>query len=572
VIKFFSTSEGDMWQRDMVFELREARPAERRAIIDRVRAERGYSYEHMMRIARQHGFDSGRKERSDKGKRSADKHQIEMVGAFLRVTRRENKGVICPVENAMEFVIDNGQLGRDQVTVRTMQRYLRENQMDKDRQNSATPHTELRSLHPNHVHEVDVSTCIQYYLDDGGLGLKHMPEDEFYKNKVENFKKIKTPLQRYLITDHFTGFFFAKYYVSAGETAENLFDFLCSAWEAKSDNRMPFNGPPELMLMDGGCRAKAKAMGLPFWEGIGVDILPGLVGNSRRQGSVETTHKIWEEWFETRLRIDPATSLEDLNRKAFGVCLWYNATKKHTRHGYTRLSLWLTIKQDQLRVLPSREELMDLLDKPEETRTVANNAISFQGREFSLRGFGIPAGAKVTVIKNLYKWRDGIVTIGYENQRYEARAIEKLPAELGGFSANAAIIGQEYKAQPETATQKANKRMDTLAYGTEEPNRKKETPFYGMNALEGFADKVDNLHVLPKRGTAIELARPAAPVQVPIMELFKRLRGAGVAITPALNKELRAEFGESIEAGQIEAVIDRLHGSAPITDQQAQAL
>jgi hypothetical protein len=552
-----------MWQRDMVFELRDAKPGERRAIIDRIRAERGYSYEHLMRIARQHGFKTNRKERADKGQRSADDDQIDLVGSFLRVTRRENKGVLSPVENGMEFAIDNGLLRRGQVTVRTMQRYLREKQMDKNRQNSATPHTELRSLHPNHVHEVDVSTCIQYYLDDGGVGIKRMPEDEFYKNKVENFKKVKTPLQRYILTDHFTGFFFVKYYVSAGETAENLFDFLCCSWEAKQDARMPFNGPPELMLMDGGCRAKAKAMGHPFWEGIGVDILPGLPGNSRRQGSVEVTHNIWEEWFETRLRIDPATSLEDLNRKAFGVCLWYNATKKHTRHGFTRLSLWLTIKQDQLRLLPSREELRDLLDKPEENRTVAGGAISFQGKEFSLRGFGIPAGAKVTVIKNLYKWRDGIVTIGYDNQRYEARAIEKLPMELGGFSANAAIIGQQYKAQTETATQKAAKRMDGLAYGTEEPNRKKETPFYGMNALEGFAEKVDNLHVLPRRGTAIELARPAGPVQVPIIDLFKRLRSAGIPVTPQINKALRAEFGETIEAAQIEAVLDRLQNGTP---------
>jgi len=560
-----------MWQNEMVFELQEAKPKERRVIIDKYRSIHGLSYEHMMLIARRFGFSSGRKKRSDKGKRTLSDDQIDAIGTVLRVTRRENKGVICPVENAMEFTIDNGLITRGTVCLGTVQRNLRETQMSKKCQNSATPHTEMRSLHPNHVHSADVSTCIQYYMADNGISI--MREDEFYKNKLENFKKIKTPLQRYVITDHFSGFFYVKYYLADGETAENLFDFVCSAWEVKKDGRFPFRGAPIQMLMDGGCRAKAKALGLPFWEGINVEILKGKPGNSRVQGSVEVTHKIWEEWFETRLRIDPATSLEDLNRKAFGFCLWYNATKKHSRHGSTRLSMWLNIRDELLRELPSREELRDLLNKPEEERTVANNRISFQSKDFNLKSFGIPNGAKVMVIKNLYKWREGIVTVAYENNRFEARAIDKLPAELGGFSANAAIIGQEYKAQPETETQKANKRMDQIAYGSVEPNRKKETPFYGMNAFEGFADKVDNLATFPKKGQTIELACPAVPLQLTIMELFKRLRAADVHLTTELNQSLRAEFGATIEAKRADEVVALLlegeEWQAPVTAARA---
>jgi len=545
-----------MWQRDMVCELKMATPAERRGIVGKYQQQgHDYSYEHMMRIARQHGFVSGRKTRSDKGLCTLSEEQIDFVAAFIHTTRRENKGSISPVENALEFAIDNGYIRRGEVSVGTMQRILRERQMNSAAQNAPTPHTEMRSLHPNHVHEVDVSTCIQYYLDNGGLSI--MREDEFYKNKLENFKKVKAPLQRYIMTDHFTGFFFVKYYVSGGETAENLFDFICSAWETKSDPRMPFRGVPLVMLMDGGCRAKARSMGLPFWEGISTDILPGLTGNSRRQGSVEVTHCIWEEWFETRMRVDPAVSLEDLNKKAFGFCLWYNATKKHTRHGFTRLSLWLKATREQIRELPERAELVDLLNKPEEERTVANGRISFHGKEFSLRGLGIPHGAKVVVIKNLYKWQEGVVQIGFENQRFEVKELEKLPMELGGFSANAAIIGQEYKAQAETATQKAVKRMDEIAYGSSEPNRKKETPFYGLNAFEGFIEKTGNLAVMPKRGTVIEVSRPAEAVQIPITKLFKMIL-EHLNMTPELNRQLRAEFGDSIDSRRAEEVVAHL--------------
>lgn len=546
-----------MWQRDLAYELKESKPAERKAIVAKYQQQgHDYSYEHMMRIARKNGFSSERKTRSDKGICTLAEEQLDFVAAFIRSTRRDNKGAIAPVENALEFAIDNGIIARGEVGVSTLQRQLRERQMNSASQNAPTPHTEMRSLHPNHCHLVDVSTCIQFYLDKGGMTI--MPKEEFYKNKLENYKKINQTLQRYILTDHFTGAFFVKYYVAAGETAENLFDFLCSAWETKSDSKMPFRGPSNIMLMDGGCRAKAKAMGLPFWEGLDIDILPGLTGNSRRQGSVEVTHCIWEEWFETRLRVDPATSIEDLNRKAFGFCIWYNHTKRHTRHGFTRYSLWLTITKEQLRELPTREELVDLLNKPEEERTVNNNRISFHGKEFSLRGLKIPHGAKITVIKNLYKWQEGIVQIGYENQRYELKAIEKLSKELGGFSANAAVIGEQYKAQPETATQQAVKRLDQLAYGTEAPNRKKETPFFGLNAFEGFAEKVGNVSAMPKRGTAIELYRPAEIPQLPITELFKRLISSGIKINTTLNRELREEFGVTIAADRLDQVVSHI--------------
>ena len=176
-----------MWQRDMVFELKEAQPFERRPIINKYRASYGYSYEHMCRIAKQHGFNSGRKTRKDKGTSSLTDDQVDFVSAFLYETRRENKGAISPVENALEFAYDNGVIQRGSVSVSRMQTLLRERQMNKEQLNSPTPHIEMRSLHSNHVHQMDVSTCIQYYLDDGGMSI--MREDEYYKTTELSSKK-----------------------------------------------------------------------------------------------------------------------------------------------------------------------------------------------------------------------------------------------------------------------------------------------------------------------------------------------------------------------------------------------
>jgi hypothetical protein len=555
-----------MWQRKLAIELKGAKSRDRKAIIERYILRTGYTKEHLYRIAKEHGFKSGRKQRADKGVGVLAEEQIEFVAGTIYKTGRENKGPIMPVENAMEFAIDNGIMARGEITVGGMQRVLRQRQVDKARLNAPTPHVEMRSLHPNHVHEVDVSTCIQYYLSENGLSI--MREDEFYKNKFANFKKVDIPLQRYILTDHFSGFMFVYYYLAAGETAENLFDFLCRAWEAKAEVNFPFRGVPFKMLMDGGCRAKAKALGEQLWEGLDIEIIAGLPGNSRRQGSVEQSHNIWEKWFETRLRIDPASTIEELNRKARGFCIWLNATRRHTRTGMPRLNCWLMIKREELRELPERAELQALMNKPVIMKKVFNHKIRFEGQRYDIKHANIPHGTEVKVIRNIWKIKEGIITVSYENQLYEARVIEMLPAELGGFAVNSAIIGEQYKAQPETETQKAVKRMDEIATGSRTPD-KKATPFAGLNAFEGFAEKVANITALPKKGTPIEMGREIVSASISITEFLKSLAREIGKIPPAMNKELRSIYGDSIDANEAARVIGQIAGGQWKADDQA---
>jgi hypothetical protein len=490
-----------MWKEQLVCDLIHATPDERGEIVRKCSEQHGITREHVYRVARAKGWQSGRKPRSNKGKSRLTSDQLDKIAAILFKTGRENKGPIMPIENALEWAIDNGYFTRGEISLRRLQKLLQEHQMSKAHMKAPTPHTEMRSLHPNHVHQVDVSTCIQYYLDDSGRQ-EIMPEDEFYKNKISSFKKVKHELKRYLLVDHFSAFLFVKYYIAEGESAENLFDFLCCGWEVKSDRRLPFRGVPFNMLMDAGSAGKAKTM-RGFFEGLSINIIPGKPGNSRRQGSVECHHNIWEEWFEPRLRIDPARDLDDLNRKAFEFCIWFNATRILGRMEMSRLSGWQMIRTEHLRELPPRESLRELLNCPQEKRIARNYRVSFQGKEFNLKFIpGMPSVAEVQITKNVWKWQQGIVIVSYAGQQYEAHAIDKLSAEMGGFSANAAIIGQEYKAQPETVTQAAKKRLNELATGEKFPN-KRAAVFPDTNAFEGFADKVSNLVPLPKVGTPL---------------------------------------------------------------------
>ena len=541
------------WEQEMVDRLQQAVNGEKDRIVAEYAAKTGLSAATLYRRAKKHGFKSERKPREDKGtlKSGLTDEQVEYVAALIHETARDNKGGIMPVERAIQIAEDSGIIERGQISAARLQQILREREISKKHHREATPHVEMKSLHPNEVHLVDVSVCIQYYLKGGKLRL--MKEAEFYKNKPENFAKVKTRLLRYLLVDHFSGAFHLKYYDTTGETANNLFDFLAEGWLPKQDARLPFHGVPFFMLWDAGSAALSKPMQAMF-ERLGIKTPEGLPHNPRRQGAVETMHNVVEQWFESGLKIQPATSVEELNRWAQDWMIHFQATRKHTRHGMPRTACWLQIKPEQLRVT-TFEVLQQLYARPAEERTVdGTRSISFMGKTYRLRHIeGVRPGSKVLV--TLRPWHQQVGVL-FRDVEYLVDPVEMLPATLGGFAADAVHIGEEFRAQHETATQQAAKRFENLAYGEEK--KKGAAPFAGAQVYGHQADKVANVAALPKRGQPMEIARTAAQ-QIPIATLFKRIRTeADQPVTTALNRELRAEFGASIEAQTADAVIEAI--------------
>jgi hypothetical protein len=545
------------WELDFTRELTAAVNGSRALVLAKYQEMSGLSVQQLYKIAKSNGWKSGRKSRTDKGELKSGLiiDQVEFIAALIYETGRENKGPIMPVERAIQIAEDNGIIERGQVAPATMNRILRDRQLSKEHQKAEEPHTEMRSLHPNHVHLFDASVCIQYYLKNGKLAM--MDERDFYKNKPENFAKIKMRILRYVLVDHFSGSFFFRYYNTTGETQENLWNFLKEAWAHKQDEKFPFRGVPMLMLMDTGAANKSHAI-VTFLTRLEVEIPKGLPYNPRRQGAVETTHNIIEEWFESGLRIQPATSTEEMNAWADDFMAWHQATKKHTRHDMPRTACWMLIKPEQLRELPGDEILQDLFANPEEERTVDGTyTISFRGKEYQLKHVeGLFRGAKVQAVLRPFSWP--VIEVRYREQSYECQPLpDRLPAHMGGFRANAAIIGQEYKAQPETATQQAVKRMDNMAYG-EAGKTKDAVPFEGLIVHGIHADKIGNVAYIEKKGTPIEVDRSIMQRIIGFPELLKRIIQSTGPISKELNASLRAEYGEGIEVSKAEEVIQKL--------------
>jgi hypothetical protein len=538
------------WAREMAARLGQAVNGEKDRIIAEYQSLTGKSRATLYRIAAKHGFDSGRKPREDKGtlKSGLTEEQLQFVSTLIQTTAREVKGCIFPVSSALQVAIDNGVIAEGQISEARLQAILREREMNAAALDAVSPSIRMASEHPNHVHIFDASICIQYYLK-GGKGLRIIDERDFREKKPANFDKIKQRLIRMILTDHTSHFIFPRYYVAAGENQQTTFDFLTTSWRGGLHEKLPFRGVPKFLLMDAGSANIAKGI-LQLLERLEIDIPKNMPHNPRRQGSAECAQEIVESHFEALLRLEPATTIEELNAWALDWAVWWNCTRTVRRHQMTRTACWLTIRQEQLRDLPCDDILRDLYAEPEVERTVRqDNTISFRAQDYRLKHIsGIRPGKKVKVVLRPYHWPE--VAVIFDETEYLVQPIGKLAY---GFSADAAVIGQEYKAQPDTTVQKVRKANENLAFGEE--RKKDAAPFGGTLQVFGHhADKVAATP-MPRRGTPMEVARPAGPTMLPIMELFKRLRAAGAAMSSDLNQQLRAAYGESIEVKTMEAVV-----------------
>lgn len=538
------------WAREMAGRLNRAVNGEKDGIIAEYQAMSGKSPATLYRIARKHGFSSGRKKRCDKGTCCVSDGQLQFISSLVQTTAREVKGTILPVSEALAIAEDNGIIQSGQVSVARMQSILREREMNAAALNSITPSIRMASLHPNHVHIFDASICIQYYLRRG-KGLGFVDERDFHEKKPKNFEKVKKRLFRMVLADHFSHCLFVKYYETSGENARMTFDFLSCAWRGGHHEKTPFRGVPEYLLMDAGSANVAKGI-MAFLKRLEIETPENIPHNPKRQGSAEVAQNIVETHFEARLRLEPATTIEDLNQWAADWLVHWNGTRVHRRHGMTRTACWLTIKEDQIRDLPSDEILRDLYAEPEVTRIVRqDNTISFRANEYRLKHIaGIRPGKQVMVVLRPYHWPEVAVVFG--ETEYLVAPIGQLPG-VGGFRADCAIIGQEYKAQPDTVVDRARKANDNLAYGEE--RKKNDLPFGGTLTVFGHQGEKVSAVPMPRRGTPMLVGRDVSATEIPIMDLFKRLRDAGVLVTPAMNAELREEFGSSLPVARADDVV-----------------
>jgi transposase InsO family protein len=448
------------------------------------------------------GWKSGRKKRRNAGDLTVSEGTCKALSHLMHKSTRDNGKRTMPLTVAAAILRDSGFEDAD-VSPTTLSRAMRRYRCHPDMLATGKPFVHMRSLHPNHVWQVDPSICVLFYLPKGGLAV--MEEAKFYKNKPLNVKKAERErVWRYVITDHYSGTIYVRYVQAAGESAQGLVDVFLDAVSYRGRHD-PMHGICYILGMDAGS-ANTSHLFLNLCARLGVEVAVHKPGNPRAKGQVECANNIVETQFESRLGYLHINSLEELQNAADRWRQHYNAHAIHSRTGKSRNDIWLTITEAQLRLAPALELCRELVTtkpvdakvKPDMTIT---HAIKGYGRNtYDLRMLpGLVPNMKVQVVVNPY--RAPAVDVAVPDPALAEApvwTIEPVKMNDAGFWEDAPVYGQEYQAQPDTIADRHVKEIDEAAGPDAKHPRAPER-------VDVMADIKPAPEYLPKRGRDLGL-------------------------------------------------------------------
>lgn len=529
-----------------------------------------YSRAELYRRLAEVGYVTDRKTRSDKGKSSVDADTAQLIGGMLHIATRANGKRILAIKDAAAILAEQGKAPR--VSAATISRALRSHHVHPQQLSQPTPHIQQRSLHPNHVWQIDASVCVLFYLPKGGLQV--MEAKEFYKNKPKNLRKIENErVIRYVVTDHYSGALYVEY-VTGAEDSINLTHVFLNAIQRRSPQE-PFSGVPYILMLDKGS-ANTAGLFKNLMQRLGIQLIAHGTGNSRAKGSVEQAQNLVETKFESRLAFTEVHSLDHLNALATRWRTVFNDTATHTRTRRSRNAVWQTITAQQLRIAPTVDLCRELVNTLPETKTVrgdlsiTHSIKGYGSQSYDVRHIpGIYPKAKLDVVVNPYRAPCIDILLG-DGQTF---TVEPQQLDWVGFQQDAPVIGASIRQAADSPVDQARKAVLKAAYDatTEaavDAARKRKQAAYAQQ-IDPMADlKTDAVpSYLPRAGEQMQTpaqARQFAPLSH--IEAAKRLRGlVGELWNATTFAALKQTYPEAVPADAIEAIADGIRSLAAPT-------
>ncbi|MFH1035621.1 MAG: hypothetical protein V1806_14020, partial [Pseudomonadota bacterium] len=250
--------------RQLVMALQAAPYGGKENVLEHWGQQLGLSRSSLLRHARRAGYrPQERERRADAGQSRCgiSDQGLDYVVALMTGSHRKVGRMEMPTTEAVDECIRRGVLP-ESARIETVRRLLRQRGTSRralqanyttDGQGVSAAHIRLASDGPNHMHQVDVSACLHWYFKKkGGLAFKHVKLELAGGKKAEPYRAIREHILRYILVDHATGAFYARYYLAAGETALNMIDCLYHAWRRREHAQDIFHGAPRLLYFDKG--------------------------------------------------------------------------------------------------------------------------------------------------------------------------------------------------------------------------------------------------------------------------------------------------------------------------------
>lgn len=520
-----------------------------------------------------------RKQRSDAGEVSLPREEAIAISAALMVSHRKTNKRLMSIGQAVEVMRANGEVRAERTDPATgevtplsdsaIARALRAYGLHPDQLNRPAPAVELKSLHPNHVWQIDASLCVLYYLSarsEAESGLQVMDRDKFYKNKPANLKRIEADrVWSYEVTDHHSGAIFV-HYVLGAESGANLAESFIAAIQKREDD--PLHGVPFILMMDMGS-ANTSGLFANLARRLQVKTIAHAPGNARATGQVEKARDLIERSFEAGLRLRPVRDLDELNAAAQRWARWFNANKVHSRHGRTRYEQWLTISAEQLRIAPPVEVCQELLTHHPELRKVSDTlTVSFKGSEYDVRAVpGVMVGEKLAIALNPYALDAATVVDTDTDGNETLHSIPLVLRDDAGFRADANTIGEDWKRPADTVLEGNRKEVERFAMDAstdaeaEAKRKAKALPFGGRIDPLKVIEQAPERTFIAKRGTELTPGAVATRAPARVLSQFEAaawMRGEGLEMTREKTAQLRAWYPDGVPEDELPALKDRL--------------
>ncbi len=516
-----------------------------------------------------------RKKRSDAGKSSLSLADAQRLSAQMMEGYRANDKSIQAMRLSLQQLRaetpdfasavdpDTGEICP--LSESACSRALRAYALHPEQLRQPEPVQQLASDHPNDVWQLDFSISTLFYVPgQGQSGMQDMAPGEFYKNKPENFEKIKRlRLLRGAITDHTSGAIFVMY-LQGGESMANMAELLLAAMAQRPDQQM--YGVPFHLMVDPGSGAGGAFKNLV--RRLQIKLIVNEAGNPRAKGQVENAHNLIETSFESGFKFTHVPDIDWINAKAQQWMRWYNSTRVHRRHGMTRWAKWLEITQSQLRLVDAQLARQLLTHEPETPKVQRTLTVRFAGREWDVRDVpGVLVGERIAITHNPFDAATAYVVQHGADGQETLLPVPEVRTNENGFAEGAAHIGREHKALPDTLANTNRKAIERLTTGAQTDDaaaaaRKAKTlPFGGTHDPYKHLDELPAATVLPRRGTALQAGASvaqAAPEVLTHFEAARALVARGLVMTPELLGTLKNLHPQGVPEDQMDALHDRL--------------
>lgn len=508
--------------RSIAQRLREAKHGKKGDIITEASQFLNISKAELYRRLETIGYTTERKTRSDKGKSVITEDHAKLVGGMIHIATRANGKQTLSIKDTLAILREQGLA--PQVSPTTIGRALRQYQYHPEQLRTPKAHVQQRSLHPNHVWQIDASVCVLFYLPKGGLQV--MEEKEFYKNKPANLKKVENQrVIRYVITDHYSGNIYLEY-VSGAEDSKNLIQCFLNAIQHRS-YQDPMHGVPHILMMDKGS-ANLSGYFLNLLERLHVTYITHAAGNPRAKGQVECAQNIVERKFEGRLSFIKVNNIDELNEYATRWRLAFNQEFVHTRTKQTRNQLWQTISGAELRIAPSPDICRDLVTTMPTTITVKGDltithTVKGHGnKSYDVRHIeGVYPKAKLEVVVNPYRAPDIDILLKDNNGNSYSITVSPRQLNSAGFAIDAPVINQRMDSTPDSQTDTNRKAILKAAYNADTEaqvdaaRKAKQAAYQGQVNAMADIDNTQILQNLPRAGQQLiteQTRRELAPI------------------------------------------------------------